>query len=111
MTWNAALGKRIATSGVLVLMAVPLTAPAYAVTPTKTYPVSQVKKHNQPTDCWSIVNGRVYNLTGYISRHPGGSARIIGMCGRDGSSAYNGMHRGSSSAGASLKPYKIGTVA
>jgi cytochrome b involved in lipid metabolism len=111
MTWNAVFAKHMAAAGVVIMVAVPLATPANASTPTKTYPVSQVKKHNQPTDCWSIVNGRVYNLTGYISRHPGGSARIIGMCGRDGSSAYNGMHRGSSSAGASLKPYKIGTLA
>ncbi len=111
MTWNAALGKRIATAGVLVLMTVPLTAPAYAVTPTKTYPVSQVKKHNQPGDCWSIVNGRVYNLTGYINRHPGGSSRILAMCGKDGSAAYDSFHRGSPSASATLKPYKIGRVA
>jgi cytochrome b involved in lipid metabolism len=111
MTWNAALGKRIAAVSVIALMTAPLTAPAYAATPAKTYTASQVKKHNKPADCWSIVNGRVYNLTGYISRHPGGSARIIGMCGKDGSSAYSGQHRGSAAASASLKPYKIGTLA
>ncbi len=44
---------------------------------------TEVAKHATAADCWTIIAGNVYNLTTYISRHPGGDA-IAMACGRDG---------------------------
>ena len=72
--------------------------------------VKQVKKHNTSTDCWSIVNGKVYNLTDWISKHPGGSSRIIAMCGKKSSKRFNAQHAGAAAPAFNLAKYQIGVV-
>jgi cytochrome b involved in lipid metabolism len=80
-------------------------------TTTKTYTLKQVRKHNSSTNCWSVVNRKVYNLTKWIPKHPGGKSTIIGMCGKKASKAFTAQHGGSASAKAALKQYKIGRLA
>lgn len=70
----------------------------------------EVSKHNQRGDCWSIVDGYVYNLTNWIDQHPGGASRIISLCGVDGTSNFLGQHSGSSSAKSRLKNYELGKL-
>ena len=77
---------------------------------TKQITVKQVKAKNTASDCWSIVNRKVYNLTDWISQHPGGSSRIIAMCGKDASLAYNSQHSGQGSPNSYLASYQIGIV-
>jgi cytochrome b involved in lipid metabolism/uncharacterized membrane protein len=71
---------------------------------------AEVAKHSTPQDCWSIVTGKVYDLTQWIPQHPGGPGVIEGMCGGDGTAAYEGQHQGSSSAAAALAQFEIGTL-
>lgn len=54
----------------------------------KTYTRAEVATHNSASDCWTIINGNVYDLTSYIPRHPGGD-EILAACGTDGSSLFN----------------------
>ncbi len=79
-------------------------------TATKTYTMRQVRRHRTAANCWSAINGGVYNLTAFVSKHPGGSSTIAGLCGRRGSVAFNAQHKGSASAKAVLKGYKIGRL-
>lgn len=69
--------------------------------------IEQVALHATPSDCWSMINGRAYNLTSFISQHPGGSSRIIAICGRDGSAAFAGQHAGSSTVLRTLAAYEV----
>lgn len=89
--------------------------PAPVVTPSagaaKSYSLATVAKHGTQADCWAVVDGNVYNLTSWISKHPGGSDKIIAMCGKDGSAAFNGQHGGSSDVKKRLATFKIGTLA
>ena len=62
---------------------------------------SEVKKHNSRDDCWSIVSGKVYNLTSYVQQHPGGIELISSICGIDGSAAFSNQH------GSSAKPNNV----
>jgi predicted heme/steroid binding protein len=78
--------------------------PAYAVT----FTTAEVAGHNTAGNCWMIVNGKVYNLTGFPSLHSGGSSAIVSRCGTDGSTTFNAMH-GSGTLSA-LTPYYIGDV-
>lgn len=60
--------------------------------------LAEVAKHNLASDCWVIVNDKVYNLTSFASLHSGGSTAIDYNCGKDGTMAYNtkggsGAHR------------------
>jgi cytochrome b involved in lipid metabolism len=50
---------------------------------------SEIAKHNTETDCYMIVNGKVYDVTTYLPVHPGGASRIIQYCGKDGTQAFD----------------------
>lgn len=104
--------KRLVVAVACAATVIGVAAPASAVViPAKKYSIAQVKRHASPSDCWSAVNGKVYNLTGWISRHPGGSQRIIAMCGKDASAAFNAQHGGRKSVAAILSGFRIGSLA
>jgi len=84
--------------------------PASVPKPTGSYTMAQVAAHNQAADCWSVVDGKVYNLTSWISRHPGGPAVITSMCGKDGTALFDSQHKGSASAAGALNGFVLGTV-
>lgn len=71
----------------------------------------QVQAHATPADCWSVVEGNVYDLTAWISEHPGGSGVIEGMCGRDATSDFLDMHGGQSRPQNELQAFLIGPLA
>lgn len=70
----------------------------------------EVAGHNTTADCWSIVNGNVYNLTSYVQRHPGGSSVIKNICGRDGSAAFSNQHNGQGKPNNVLSGFLLGAV-
>lgn len=39
-------------------------------------------KHNVETDCWVSVRGKVYDVTSWVPKHPGGIDPIVlnGVC-------------------------------
>jgi len=73
--------------------------------------MAQVKQHGSASSCWSAVDGKVYDLTKWIGRHPGGRARIIDMCGKDGSATFHGEHGKERGPSNDLKRYLIGPLA
>lgn len=50
--------------------------------------LDEVKKHNQPNDCWLIIDKKVYNVSDYKD-HPGGKKLIENFCGQDATNAFN----------------------
>lgn len=90
-----------------------ITAPAPATNPaaaTTFYTMAQVKTHNSRTSCWTAVYGGVYDVTAWISQHPGGAGAIVSMCGVDGTSSFDAQHGGQSRANAELGSFKIGVL-
>lgn len=77
---------------------------------TKYYTAAEVALHTSTQNCWSIVNGKVYDLTSWISRHPGGSGAIKQMCGIDGSAGFNGQHGGQGRPEQELASFYIGVL-
>jgi cytochrome b involved in lipid metabolism len=75
------------------------------------YTKATVATHNTKASCWSIINSKVYDLTTYVSRHPGGSQSITGICGKDGTSAFTGQHGGSSKPEAILSGFYLAPLA
>lgn len=76
----------------------------------KTISMAIVRQHSTPTSCWTVINGNVYNLTKWISRHPGGSSVIKATCGRDASSSFNNQHSGQPRPEQQLASFKIGVL-
>jgi len=48
----------------------------------------EIGKHNLQSDCWMIIDGKVYNFTSYLGAHPGGAVSMLPYCGKDGSDAF-----------------------
>ncbi len=87
----------------------PTSAPSASPSPSS-YTMADVAKHNKSSDCWTVINGGVYNVTSWINEHPGGSEAILGLCGIDGSDAFNGQHGGERRPANELASFKIGTL-
>ena len=55
---------------------------------TKSVSAAEVATHRSADDCWVIIEGSVYDLTNYISLHPGGDQPIVSNCGQDGTQTF-----------------------
>jgi cytochrome b involved in lipid metabolism len=71
---------------------------------------SEIKTHNLKSDCWSIVNSNVYNLTSYVKNHPGGASVIANICGKDGSKAFVNQHNTQGKPNNVLSSFLLGPV-
>ena len=97
--------------------ATPAATPTPSPTPTAEvstqagYTMAKVKENNSAASCWSVINGNVYNLTQWINSHPGGPSVIRGLCGVDGTSSFNGKHRGDGGPASVLTGYLLGPLA
>jgi cytochrome b involved in lipid metabolism len=86
------------------------TASATPTTTSNALTLARVKANNTASSCWSIINGNVYNLTSWISNHPGGKSAITSLCGIDGTSAFNSQHRNESKPESRLTGYLLGKL-
>lgn len=50
-------------------------------------------KHNKEHDCWVVLYGCVYNLTGFLKEHPGGKESILLYGGSDATEQFEMMHQ------------------
>jgi len=73
-----------------------------------TLTTDEVSKHNTRNDCYLIINNKVYDVSEYISYHPGGSRVITSRCGKEVTGIFARIH--SNRAWDLLKKYKVGTI-
>lgn len=75
--------------------------------------LEEVAKHSKKDDCYMIIEKKVYDLTSYIDKHPGGII-ITRFCGKDGTQAFNSRGKNkephSPKAREILKNYYIGDL-
>jgi len=55
-------------------------------------PPSVLKQHNKRDDIWVALYGKVYNVTAYMSYHPGGEKELMRVAGRDGTKLFAATH-------------------
>ena len=77
---------------------------------SQSYTMADVAKHNSQTDCWAAIDGDVYDLTQWISRHPGGPDKIIGLCGTDATAAFAAQHGKDKAPQQRLAGFRIGAL-
>ena len=77
---------------------------------TGTFTVAQVATHNSGASCYTIIRSNVYDLTSWIRQHPGGPGAVLGLCGKDGTAAFEGQHDGKPQQENILATFKIGVV-
>ncbi|CAH8321224.1 unnamed protein product [Eruca vesicaria subsp. sativa] len=54
--------------------------------------MEEVKKHKTGDSMWTVLKGRVYNITPYMNFHPGGVDMLMKAVGRDGTLLFNKYH-------------------
>ncbi|HVM82521.1 MAG TPA: cytochrome b5-like heme/steroid binding domain-containing protein [Candidatus Binatia bacterium] len=77
------------------------------------YTSTDVAAHGSAAGCWVIIDGQVYDLTGYIDVHPANPTTILQYCGKDGTRGWETKGRNrphSAEAQRLLERYLIGTV-
>jgi cytochrome b involved in lipid metabolism len=50
--------------------------------------LATIAQHSIAADCWLIISGKVYAVTGYLNTHPGGRGIVIPFCGKDATRAF-----------------------
>jgi len=79
-----------------------------------TYTIQELAKHSTRDDCWLLIHGKVYDVTSFVSNHPGGEAILEG-CGKDATQLYETRPMGSGTphsqrARDSLENFYIGEI-
>lgn len=69
-----------------------------------------VSSHSSSDSCWAIIEGKVYDLTSWIGKHPGGDKAILSICGKDGTEAFDGKHGMDPKAKAVLPKFYLGDL-
>jgi cytochrome b involved in lipid metabolism len=91
----------------------PVLTPTPTPTPTVTqsgYTMADVRANATPAKCWTVIDKKVYDLTSWISSHPGGAAPIRFLCGKDGTNSFKAQHANQSNPTARLASYLLGPL-
>lgn len=83
---------------------------AAAAPKSATFTMAQVAQHKTEADCYTAISGAVYDLTAFVTKHPGGDRAIFKICGIDGTSAFQNQHGGQQKQMELLATFKIGVV-
>lgn len=108
-------------SSVFTLWGVAALAPAQADDGAgdgkkKSLPVitlEELAKHDTAEDCWMAIDGKVYDFTDYIPKHPTPPTIMTQWCGKEASEAYKTKGYGrehSPAADAMMPEYQVGTL-
>ncbi|KAG3130330.1 hypothetical protein PI126_g20557 [Phytophthora idaei] len=60
--------------------------------PRRAISMEEVNHHCTEEDCWSVLDGKVYNMTPYLKFHPGGIADLLLAAGGDCTDLFNEKH-------------------
>lgn len=52
----------------------------------------ELAEHADPSDAWVAVDGAVYNVSDFASRHPGGKRVLLRVAGTDATQAFRNAH-------------------
>ena len=56
------------------------------------YTLAEVGKHCTRDDAWLIIDERVYDVTRFIDKHPGGVGPVVNMAGKDCTDVFANYH-------------------
>ena len=54
--------------------------------------MAEVMKHNTVEDGWTVIDGKVYNISPYLQYHPGGAKILKSALGRDCTKLFRKYH-------------------
>uniref|UniRef100_A0AAY4DZM0 Cytochrome b5 heme-binding domain-containing protein n=1 Tax=Denticeps clupeoides TaxID=299321 RepID=A0AAY4DZM0_9TELE len=71
----------------------------------------EVQKHSHKGDQWLVIDRKVYNISQWVKRHPGGLRVISHYAGEDATDAFRAFHPQPAYVRKFLKPLLIGELA
>lgn len=120
--WGAAIAGPGAVTSATSPTPTPSSAsapPAEGSTPTSSastdssatgYTMTEVAQHASADNCWAVIDEKVYDLTEWIDAHPGGSDRILALCGTDATSQFTAQHAGDERPADELAAFELGPL-
>uniref|UniRef100_A0A2K5TVY3 Cytochrome b5 heme-binding domain-containing protein n=1 Tax=Macaca fascicularis TaxID=9541 RepID=A0A2K5TVY3_MACFA len=75
------------------------------------YTWQEIQRHNQEADQWLVINRKVYNVSSWADRHPGGRRVLNHYAGEDATDVFRAMHPEPDIVQLYLKPLLIGELA
>jgi len=73
------------------------------------YTLTNIADHATQADCWMAIEGKAYNVTSFISDHPGGE-RILEGCGKDATALFQSVQKHIPEAIELLPTYYMGDL-
>jgi cytochrome b involved in lipid metabolism len=71
------------------------------------FSVKEIAQHNKRDDCWFIIEDKVYDVTSFVDKHPGGDI-LLSHAGMEATDIFDAFHADATSK--MLINYEIGTV-
>eukprot|EP00929_Paragymnodinium_shiwhaense_P084219 TRINITY_DN45014_c0_g1_i1.p1 TRINITY_DN45014_c0_g1~~TRINITY_DN45014_c0_g1_i1.p1 ORF type:complete len:529 (+),score=153.31 TRINITY_DN45014_c0_g1_i1:85-1671(+) len=68
--------------------------------------MEEVKQHASDTDCWMVIDGKVYDVTKFMKVHPGGAGILRLYAGKDCTKEFFAFHKASVLANTGAKFWK-----
>jgi len=56
------------------------------------FTLAEVAEHRTADDAWTVLDGRVYNLSHYVPFHPGGVPILLAGAGKDSTALFRKYH-------------------
>uniref|UniRef100_A0A452RF66 Cytochrome b5 heme-binding domain-containing protein n=1 Tax=Ursus americanus TaxID=9643 RepID=A0A452RF66_URSAM len=75
------------------------------------YSWQEIQRHNQKDDQWLVIHRKVYDVTGWAKRHPGGHRVLNHYAGEDATDVFRAMHLKLDTVKLYLNPLLIGELA
>ena len=74
------------------------------------FTMAMISENNTASKCWVAIDGMAYDLTAWITSHPGGQGAITGLCGKDGTAMFLSRHGGQANPDRTLDMYVLGPI-
>lgn len=86
-TWTQIQTQTVVQTPVVTPKPKPIPAPV-----SNGYTMQDVQVHNTPSNCWTVINGKIYDMSSFANQHSGGPSSINSVCGKDGTAVYARQH-------------------
>ena len=76
------------------------------------YTLEEVSEHNNEKSLWLVVDGKVYDVTSFLEKHPGGRNAFLKYAGKDVTKTFKSIskHMASDTLPKFMESLCIGTV-
>jgi cytochrome-b5 reductase len=76
---------------------------------SKEFSYSDVAAHKSENDCWIVIHGKVYDVTEFLDKHPGGADIIMDDAGADVTTQFEDTGH-SDDARKDMLKYEVGVI-